>query len=146
GLNKLGHAFKIDLSEQTLLARASRQTGLDDWGHGAFRAGLRVLLEADQEAGLSSLGQLALRSEYHRLLTNRLRIQDAFKRHPPILDIPLRKPVFVVGFPRTGSTLLHNLLAQDPRTRVPLMWELLWPAPPLDGTADRRIRRAARCV
>ena len=144
GLNRSG-LLRVDLSEEALLAEACRRTGLTDWGGESFRAGLRVLLEAGrQETDLSFLGRVATRGDYLRLLMNRLRIQGALKRNPAILDLPLQQPLFIVGFPRTGSTLLHNLLSLDPQTRVPLMWELLRPAPPSNGGTDPRIRQATR--
>ncbi|MDY6855962.1 MAG: sulfotransferase [Thermodesulfobacteriota bacterium] len=65
-----------------------------------------------------------------RLLVNSLRIQEDIKRNPEILDVPIHRPMFIVGLPRTVTTLLHNLLAQDPAVRVPLRWELLRPSPP----------------
>ena len=135
----------MNLSEENLLETACRRTGLNDWGGDSFRAGLRVLLESDNtEARLSFLGKLAVRFEYLRSLCNRLRIQDTLNRHPEILDCSIRRPLFIVGFPRTGTTLLHNLLALDPDARAPLMWELLWPAPPRDEGADPRIKWAKR--
>jgi len=135
----------MNLSEEDLLETARRRTGLSDWGGDSFRAGLRVLLESDNtEAHLSLLGKLAVRFEYLRSLCNRLRIQDTFNRHPEILDCPIRRPLFIVGFPRTGTTLLHNLLALDPQARAPLMWELLWPAPPEGDGPDPRIKWAKR--
>jgi hypothetical protein len=33
-------------------------------------------------------------------------------------------PLFIFGLPRTGTTVLYNLLAQDPKHRVPLGWEV----------------------
>ena len=135
----------MKLSEENLLEAACRRTGLDEWGGDSFRAGLRVLLESDNtEARLSFLGKLAVRFQYLRSLSNRLRIQDTFKRHPEILNCPIPRPLFIVGFPRTGTTLLHNLLALDPEARAPMMWELLWPAPPVGDGPDPRIRWAKR--
>ncbi len=145
-LNYLGRNFPIDLSEDSLLDKACRHTGLTDWGDNSFRTGLRVLLEADEhEAELSSIGRMMVRYDYLRILTNRLRIEAAFRRDPAILAHPVRQPVFIIGFPRTGTTLLHNLLAQDPQTRVPMMWELMW-APPLDKRSDPRIRWAKQGI
>lgn len=99
---------------------------------------MRMLLTADQqEAGLSAKGGLLARYEYLRILSNRLCIQASIDRHPEILQIPVQSPVFILGLPRTGTTLLHHLLAQDPGNRAPLMWEMLFPAPPSRG-ADWR--------
>lgn len=50
-------------------------------------------------------------------------------RWPQVHDVPLGQPLFIVGFGRTGSTLLHGLLALDPQARAPVLWELLAPSP-----------------
>lgn len=56
------------------------------------------------------------------------------ERHPEIAEVPVERPLFIVGLGRTGSTLLHNLLALAPGARAPRLWEILTPSPPL---ADR---------
>jgi Sulfotransferase family len=112
------------------MAAAQRRTGLSDWGDEAFREAFRRLLDAYQRtAKLHLLGRLAIRQECLRLLSNRLRIQDELKRCPHIEQTPVRKPLVIVGLPRTGTTVLHHLLAQDPSARVPRLWELLEPSP-----------------
>ena len=83
----------------------------------------------ERTATLHLLGRLAIRQECLRLLSNRLRIQEDLKRFPLIEQTPIRKPLVIVGLPRTGTTLLHHLLAQDPSARFPRMWELLQPSP-----------------
>jgi len=113
------------------MAAAQRRTGLSDWGDASFREAFRRLLEAYEcTANLHLLGRLALRQECLRLLSNRLRMQEDLKRFPCIEQTPIRKPLVIVGLPRTGTTLLHQLLAQDPSARVPRLWELLQPSPP----------------
>jgi hypothetical protein len=64
---------------------------------------------------------------------------------PDILDVPVSKPLFLIGFGRTGSTFLHHLLALDPQSRTPRLWELLEPSPPPRPETydtDPRIRRS----
>ena len=118
----------VDLSEQSLLTAAKRGTGVDDFGDDGFRENLRALLAAYESAEeLSLVGRIACRVDTVRALRNRLRIEAAFRRHPEIADLPLRRPIFVVGLPRTGTTLLFNLLAQDPAGRAPRLWELMYP-------------------
>ena len=133
----------IDLSEEGLMAAAQHQTGLSDWGDLDFLEGLRVLLDAAQrEAKLSLVGQRWLQQECIQWLSNRLRIQETLKNDPAILEVPIRSPLFIATLPRSGSTFLHSLLAQDKRARVPLYWELLQPAPPPQAetyTTDPRI-------
>ena len=88
------------------------------------------------------LGRLALRQECLRLLSNRLHMQEDLQRCPRIAHTPIKKPLVIVGLPRTGTTVLHHLLAQDPSARVPRLWELLQPSPPpCPGTVATEPRR-----
>ena len=64
------------------------------------------------------------------MLCNRLRLQEDRRRHPQIADQIIRRPLFITGLPRTGSTLLHALLAQDVSCRAPQTWEVMHPSPP----------------
>jgi hypothetical protein len=63
-------------------------------------------------------------------LENRLHFVDTLKRNPEITAAPLNRPLFILGLPRTGTTILHELLAQDPANRVPMTWEVMHPWPP----------------
>ena len=139
-----------NLSEESILTAALRKTGLSDWGDESFRVPLRILLESfEREAELNFVGRYLLRQHCIRLLVNRLRIQDDLKRHPEILQVPIRRPLFIIGLPRTGTTLLHNLLSQDPSSRWLLLWELGSPSPPPDHQTretDPRIKEAEKLV
>ena len=129
-LNRL-HLHPVDLSREHLMAAARKQTGLSDWGEDDFLTPLTVLLDAyEKEANLSLLGRVIMQKTMERLLANRLLIQRDFTNHPEILQKPVDKPLFIIGLPRTGTTLLFNLLAQHPGARTPLFWELFQPSPP----------------
>jgi len=153
-LNWLGKAMEhlgismVNLSEISLLTAAQRQTGLYDWGDESFRIPLRILLESlEEEAKFNLVGRYMFRQETIKMLINRLRIQDELKRHPAILQEQIHQPLFIVGLPRTGTTLLHNLLAQDPSSRALLTWEMLFPWPPPKRhtrETDPRIAKAER--
>jgi hypothetical protein len=122
----------IRLDEESLIRKAVRNTGLDDFGDGAFLAPLRLLLDSlEREARLTALGRVIARTDTVRLLENRLRLVDAWKRHPDILAGEIRAPLFIVGLPRTGTSILHELMAQDRANRVPMTWEVhrVWPPP-----------------
>lgn len=141
-LNRFGrwlevlHLKTASINADSLIAQATRQTGLSDWGDSAFLDDYRVLIQNFERAdGLSLLGRLAMRQEFLRILTNRLRHVELIKQHPEILDVPIQRPIFILGLPRTGTTLLHKLFAQDASMRVPLFWQLLSPFP---LTADER--------
>ena len=146
-INRLG-LRPINLSPERLMAKASRQTGLSDWGEGDFLSALPVLLESyESEANLSLVGRAVEQQTILRLLTNRLKAQRDFTEHPEILRQSVDKPLFIFGLPRTGTTLLFNLMARTPGARAPLWWELFQPSPPpveaLRQT-DSRIAEAER--
>jgi hypothetical protein len=136
------------LDEAALLDAARRRTRLDDFGDEGFRTGLHTLLRAwDTEAALTPVGRAIARRQAIDLLDARLRMQDEWRRHPEIAAGPVRAPIFVLGLPRTGTSILHELLAQDPENRVPVTWEVMWPWPPPDAATyatDPRIARAER--
>jgi hypothetical protein len=135
--NRAGGALRrvgvplVDLDTAGLLDRASRLTGLSDFGDPFFREPLRVLLDAfETEAHLTMLGRVIARSDIVRLLQNRLRMADVLTHFPEIADGDIRQPIVIVGLPRTGTTIVHELLAQDPANRVPMTWEVMHPWPP----------------
>ena len=131
--DRLEHLRRIlvPLDEHALLGKACRQTGLTDFGDDRFREGLRLLLKSyDTEACLSLIGRIAARQDTLRLLETRLQLEQDRKRFPGIAQQEIRKPIFIAGLPRSGTTLLHNLLAQDPANRVPMTWEIMFPSPP----------------
>jgi hypothetical protein len=138
------------LNEQSLLDAARRRTGLTDFGDEGFREPLRVLLRAyEEESELNAFGRKFAGWSVLVLLCNRLRVQQQIAAHPEILDQPVRRPLFVLGLPRTGTTLLYNLLACDPKSRPLLMWEAIAPAsrPGEEGKSpDPRIRRTSHAL
>jgi hypothetical protein len=133
-----------------MLADAERRAGLSDFGDDRFREGLEVLVRAFEEQGQAhTFGRLFFRESCVRLLVNRLKIQDDLTRHPEILEVPVRRPLFITGLPRSGTTLLHRLMAQDPEGRPLLLWETLEPSPPPRPEtyrADPRIGRARKTL
>lgn len=136
-LNGVGRALRatglplLDLDERALFTRAARETGLDDFGAPGFRAPFRLVLHGlEHEARLNLLGRIIARSDLTRLLVNRLYMVEAHKRHSEIAAGEIRRPLFILGLPRTGTTILHELLAQDPRNRVPMTWEVQHVHPP----------------
>jgi hypothetical protein len=128
---------EVSLDQPTLMDAAKASTGLDDFGDpDAYQEGLtRLLASLEQEARLNKIGRLIAFHELLRHLENRLCVTRDLKRHPEILEVQIRKPVFVVGLPRTGSTILHDLLARDPRSRVPMTWECHRMSPPPEAAS-----------
>ena len=107
--------------------------GFTDFGaqhHGDYREALTWLLESLRtEAGLSGMGHVSLHTQIVGMLKNRLLLADLVGRHPEIRDIPIERPIIIVGQPRTGTTHLHNLLAADPGLRSLHYWESQQPVP-----------------
>jgi hypothetical protein len=138
----------VRLDADLFLEEARLRTGLDDFGDDGFLDPLRrVIDDFEHEAKLSLLGRIAARQDLIRLLSNRLRIEWYRTRHPALGEQPVATPIFVTGLPRTGTTLLHGLLAQDPGHRAPLSWEMMFPSPPperLHHHHDPRIAAAER--
>jgi hypothetical protein len=137
-----------DLRPKALMAAAVQRTGLDDFGPGPFRAGLeRLALAAEQEAELNAMGRIMARGQLVNLLAGRLELTEHRKRHPEVTEQKVDRPLFVLGLPRTGTTLLYGLLAQDPAHRSPMSWEVGRPCPPPrpeDFENDPRIAEVER--
>jgi ketosteroid isomerase-like protein len=129
------------------LEESKRRTGLTDFGEDYFREGLEQFTRGiGRELRLTARGELAVRERALTYLTNRLQIEDWYRRHPEIEAQEIIAPVFGLGLPRTGSTLLQCLLAQDPAARSLRAWESEQPCPPPEtATAqdDPRIAAAA---
>ena len=136
----------VPLDEASLLQHACRTTGLDDFGDELWREPFRVLVKSlEEEAQLTLMGRLMARSDIILWLGTRLRVTDTLKRFPQILEEEITAPMVIVGLPRSGTSILFELLSQDPDAGVPLMWEALQPCPPPDAatyTTDARIARA----
>jgi hypothetical protein len=139
-----------DLSEKTICDKAKRQTGLSDWGDERFRVPLKALVDSyENDPGLTFVGRAIAQGMVVHLLANRLRIHHNLTQQPDILNGTIRRPLFVVGLPRTGTTLLQNLLSQDQAARPLYFWESMSPSPPPDPAtrdADPRIRQAEKLV
>lgn len=136
------------LDAEGLCAAARRKTGLKDFGEPTVEPALSVLTQSlEQEAGLHPLGRFLMRMHLQSLLETRLRLADLWRRQAPLLDAqPIRRPIFITGTPRSGSTFLHELLAEDPGNRSPRVWEVMFPiakSPQAARAPDPRIKKAA---
>ena len=125
------------LDPAALLDKAQRQTGLSDFGGKTFHEPFEILLQSlRDEAKLNARGVFMMHRTMLRLLSNRLRTEQAFAEKPVLAETPIPRPLYVIGFPRTGTTLLHNLLACDPAARWMRLWEGLYPAPAPQSLED----------
>ena len=114
-----------------VVAAAAAQTGLEDFGDDSFREGLELLLGSlRDEARLNARGEGFIYARVVNALSQRLQVEDWYRRHPEIDDVELLPPLIGLGLPRTGSTALSVLLAQDPAIRYLRRWESSQPCPP----------------
>jgi Sulfotransferase family len=128
-----------------LVSRARRRSGLVDFGVTPFAEALQMLLRScREEADLSLFGRFAIRWDSLRFLSNLLRLRAEELRAPEILDLPIERPMLITGLPRSGTTFLHGLLAEDPANLVPRVWQLIHPYPTMRAGPDRRLQRVAR--
>lgn len=130
---EFGESQHTELTVDAVCAAAVAQTSLDDFGPDDFRERLEVQLdEMNADPERTGLGRMLMFGDCVRYASNRLRIRDLLKKHPEILDIPIEKPVIVIGLPRSGTTNLVNLLASDSRFRSMPLWESYQPVPDPD--------------
>ncbi len=132
-----------DLGAEALMSAARRRAKLENFGDWPIEAPLQRLLESyEREAHLTMLGRITVREMIVSLLENLLHMEAERAADPGIADEAIDAPVFIVGLPRTGTTLLHNVITEDPDNRVPLTWEVMYPAGHAGDPA--RMERARR--
>jgi len=135
------------ISVGDVLSNARRKTGLSDFGDEGFLEPLEVLVDSiNREAALNPVGHMIIRGRIVGVLANKLVAQDNITRHPEILDIPVEAPIVVAGLARTGTTMLHRLMAQDPGIRSLASWEAINPAPAKRKAGQKRDPRFAQAA
>ncbi|MGD8826099.1 MAG: sulfotransferase [Myxococcales bacterium] len=150
-LNRLGPLAASrwpSLDPEDIVRAAARKAKSEHFGEDDFRDRLSILVETvQQQADLHWVGRLAVHQSLVTGLQNRFSVYRHRALHPELANVPIQKPLFIVGFPRTGTTILFNLLAQDPANRAPLGWEVQFPDPPPESdtfSSDARIELARR--
>jgi len=119
------------LDPDRLIEQASELAGSDDFGDDdGWRENLsRLLDDLVTEADLSPIGVEVAAADVILPLRNRLQITAWRKEHPEVAGQRIERPIVIIGQPRTGTTILYDLLAQDPDLRAPLTWEVDHPTP-----------------
>ena len=150
---------RLPFDLEQLSAEAQLMTGRDDFGGNDFGGDdwieplTRLIASVDEDNELHVVGRWRLRETILRLLGNRLKITADLAAEPAIADEQIRAPIVVTGSPRSGSSILHQLLAADPSLRAPRNWEffmpVMGPIPParrraLIAMADREVRLSAQ--
>jgi hypothetical protein len=132
------------LDADALCAAARRRAGFEDFGDPAIESRLSILLKSlKHEADLRPRGRLLAWIHLCGLLETRLRLERLWQKSGSAGSEPVKRPIFITGMPRSGSTFLHELLAQDGDNRAPLVWEVMSPLPSGDR---RRIWSTAACL
>lgn len=132
------------VSPDSITRKAKRATGLSDLGDNMHRAGMEALVSSVESEPMTAFGVLSSTGFGVAGLTNRLRMIDYLKKHPEVADTKIEKPVFIVGFPRTGTTLLQNLLHLSEDRRALPFWELTNPVPVSDNPEKDIAKRQRR--
>jgi hypothetical protein len=135
------------LQSGALCAEAKRRTGLEDFGDPPIEPALSILVNSlECQADLHPVGRFLMRVHLRELLETRLRVMRAWSGKSEALEASLvQRPVFITGMPRSGSTFLHELMAEDPKNRAPRVWEVMFPVQAHSGSsreADRWVRKA----
>jgi hypothetical protein len=140
---------------EELKASATKACGLDDFGSDDdnYVEALGVLLDSfKRDADLTEFGSKMNRFFVRNALVARLVSEAAWKQHPQHADVAIERPIFVTGLPRTGTTLIHRLLAADPRHQGLELWLAEYPQPrppretwsqnPVFAEMDARFKKA----
>jgi hypothetical protein len=132
---ELGGADRlVSLDAEELLASARASVGLDDFGGEGWRTHYDAFLASlATESDLHLVGRILARTDLLRTLRNRLLLAELWKQQPTLLDERVTEPVFIVGGARTGTSILFELMATDPASRCPAMWEMKHPVEAVRG-------------
>ena len=139
----VGAAAVVPLDEASLLAAACEATGLADFGGDDWREPFGLLVGDLVDADLTLTGRLLARIDIVKALVARLELAETERRHPEILEQPVVDPIFITGLGRTGTSILVELIGQDPGLRPALGWEYRHPSPPPEAGRSDPARVAA---
>jgi hypothetical protein len=133
-------------ADGVLRAASERAGGLEDLGDGPFVEPLGRFVESlAAEGRLNDIGRLISNERMLLHTVNRLNYVNDRKRFPEIAAQKIVRPVFIIGMPRTGTTILHDILACDPSSRAPMTWEVMFPSPPPERATFETDPRIAQC-
>jgi hypothetical protein len=131
-INRIGARWGpgVRLDPPYLMDRARQAAGLEDFGDSGFEKALGVLVDSyEREARFHLVGRMLAQRNLVGCLIHRLRIEEYFRRNPETANVPVPDPVIITGAPRSGTTLLHRLLAADSSNRTLRTWKLFAPVP-----------------
>ena len=136
GINGVGKVLKkvgldpFKLDADSILKKAKKKTAFTDILPFQTETGLKKLIQSiNQESSPNPFGALAVKSLLERTLESRLKVEQVLKSNSEIEQAEIKQPVFIIGMPRTGTTILHAMMHEDQAHRSPLSWECLLPYP-----------------
>ena len=143
-LIKLEHRMGLQiwkLDRNAILDKVKRKTRLDDLGNDKYIEVMDRLIDNARKVEITPIGECFINYIAQKTAMNRLYLEDYIGKHPEVEDIPIESPLFIVGFPRTGTTLLQNMLSVGGGCRALYLWELATPYPlHEDREKDKRMR------
>jgi hypothetical protein len=123
---------------------AAQRTGLTEIDSDSWRDGLTVMFDdLNNTPAFTPFGRERVLDDATNALGRRMQIHAYIQAHPEILDAPVQRPLFVLGMPRTGTTVISYLLDQDPAHRSLLHWQCVHPVPP---ASTEMLRTDPRCL
>lgn len=135
-INKVGGVLKavglnpFTINADKIIAKAVKKANFKGELPKQLVKGLhQIVASINTESKANSFGELAVKSMLERSFYNRLKVEQVLSKNSNIEQQPIQKPVFIIGMPRTGTTILHAMMHEDPANRSPLCWECLLPYP-----------------
>lgn len=120
GIGLSGPSFNPDAIRKA----AEKISGHSDYGDDSYSPGLEKLCwSLENESGLNQMGRMILHRQVANALAGRLTVVAWEKANPKAAEAPIIEPLFVIGLPRTGTTIMFETLAANPDMRAPLTWE-----------------------
>lgn len=136
----------VPLEAAELIDTARRATGFSDFGGDEWREPFEILIRSlNEEAELHYFGRLMTRSDILIWLQALLGVEAAFRQHPEIADEVIDRPLVIAGLSRSGTSILFELLSQDPQFGSPRHWEMMFPYPPPERATYATDPRIERC-
>lgn len=134
----------MTLNFADIVNAAREKTKASDPVEDSWKEGLEILLhDHATQNRLTERGEAIVKSRYVEALAARMTVDKHLRENPAILDQPIKQPVFILGLPRTGTTMLSYMLDEDPANRSLLRWEAYNAAPP---AAPGALKTDPRCL
>ena len=133
GIGKILNAVGMDpfkLDADSIIKKTRKKAGFNGELPGQVDVGLHKMIQSiNKESKPNPFGRLAVKNLLERTLYGRFKIEQVLAENPEIEQAEIKQPIFIIGMPRTGTSILHAMMHEDPAHRSPLAWECLLPYP-----------------